>query len=120
MLTGAILVGMLAAAGLVVVGLSGWGGLLGVLIPLGVVVAAAGLSLPNTPALALTRHGEAAGTAAAVLGAVQFGIGAGVAPLVGMFGSTSALPMGVVMLAVTASAATLAFAVVRRDPTVRL
>lgn len=119
-LTGAILVGMLAAAGLVVVGLSGWGGLLGVLIPLGVVVAAAGLSLPNTPALALTRHGEAAGTAAAVLGAVQFGIGAGVAPLVGMFGSTSALPMGVVMLAVTASAATLAFAVVRRDPTVRL
>lgn len=119
-LTGAIVVGTLASAFLVLVGLTGWGGLLGVLVPLAVVVASAGLSLPNTPALALTRHGEAAGTAAAVLGSVQFGIGAGVAPLVGAFGSTGALPMGVVMLAVTAAASVLAFAVVRRDPTVRL
>lgn len=119
-LTGAILVGVAASGALVVVGISGWGGLLAVLVPLGVIVAAAGLSLPNTPALALTRHGEAAGTAAAVLGAVQFGIGAGVAPVVGAFGSTSALPMGVVMFAVTAAAAALAFGVIRRDPTVRL
>ena len=50
--------------------------------------------MPNTPALALTRHGEAAGTAAAVLGCVQFGVGAVVAPLVGAFGSTTAAPMG--------------------------
>ncbi len=65
----------------------------------------AGLAMPNTPALALTRHGEAAGTAAAVLGCVQFGVGAVVAPLVGAFGSSTAAPMGAVMLGVTTLAA---------------
>ncbi|HSE07127.1 MAG TPA: multidrug effflux MFS transporter [Nocardioidaceae bacterium] len=119
-LTGAMLVGMVAASALVIAGLTGAGGLLGVLLPLGVVVASVGLSLPNTPALALTRHGEAAGTAAAVLGAVQFGVGALVAPLVGMFGSTSAAPMGAIMVAVTFAASVLMFGVVRRDPSVRL
>ncbi|MGH3368386.1 MAG: MFS transporter, partial [Nocardioidaceae bacterium] len=119
-LSGAIVVALLAASGLVVAGLTGWGGLVGVLVPLGVVIAAAGLSLPNTPALALSRHGEAAGTAAAMLGAVQFGIGAGVAPMVGLFGSTDAVPMGSVMVAVTLLAAVLMFGVVRRDRSVGL
>ncbi|HEU4512369.1 MAG TPA: multidrug effflux MFS transporter [Nocardioidaceae bacterium] len=119
-LSGAMIVGMLAAVALVVAGLTGLGGLYGVLVPLGVVVASVGLSLPNTPALALTRHGEAAGTAAAMLGAVQFGIGALVAPMVGMFGSTSAAPMGAIMVGVTALATLLMFGVVRRDPTVGL
>lgn len=119
-LSGAMVVGLVAATALVVAGLTGAGGLLGVLVPLGVVVASVGLSLPNTPALALTRHGEAAGTAAAMLGAVQFGIGALVAPMVGMFGSTSAAPMGAIMVGVTALATLLMFGVVRRDPTVGL
>ncbi len=119
-LTGALVVGVLSAATLVVVGLTGAGGLLGVLVPLGLVVASVGLSLPNTPALALTRHGEAAGTAAALLGAVQFGIGALVAPLVGVLGTTSAVPMGLIMVGVTLSASLLMFGVVRRDPTVGL
>jgi MFS transporter, DHA1 family, multidrug resistance protein len=119
-LSGAMITGVLSASALVVAGLTGAGGLVGVLVPLALVVASAGLSLPNTPALALTRHGEAAGTAAAMLGAVQFGVGALVAPLVGMFGSTTAAPMGLVMVAVTSSATVLMFGVVRRDPTVHL
>jgi DHA1 family bicyclomycin/chloramphenicol resistance-like MFS transporter len=65
---------------------TGLGGLLGVLIPLWVVLTAAGLTFPNAPALALSRHGETAGTAAALLGAVQFGVGALAAPLVGVLG----------------------------------
>jgi DHA1 family bicyclomycin/chloramphenicol resistance-like MFS transporter len=65
---------------------TGFGGLIGVLIPLWVVLAAAGLTFPNAPALALSRHGETAGTAAALLGAVQFGVGALAAPLVGVLG----------------------------------
>jgi DHA1 family bicyclomycin/chloramphenicol resistance-like MFS transporter len=117
-LTGAILLSISASAALVVTGGTGLGGLAGVLIPLGVVLGAAGLALPNTPALAMTRHGEAAGTAAAMLGCVQFGVGAVVAPLVGLIGSDSALPMGAVMLAVTLLAAVLMFTVVRRDETV--
>lgn len=119
-LTGAIGVAALAALALLVTGLTGAGGLLGVLLPLAVVVASAGLSLPNTPALALTRHGEAAGTAAAMLGFVQFGVGAVVAPTVGLFGSATAVPMGAVMLAVTGLAGALMLGVVRRDPTVSL
>jgi DHA1 family bicyclomycin/chloramphenicol resistance-like MFS transporter len=119
-LTGAVVTGVVAAALLTAAGATGAGGLVGVLVPLGVVVATAGLALPNTPALALTRHGEAAGTAAAMLGAVQFGVGAAVAPVVGLLGSSSAAPMGAVMLAVTSLAALLLFTVVLRDPTVGL
>ncbi len=119
-LSGAMVIAVLAATGLLVTGLTGFGGLLGVLVPLGLVVAAAGLSLPNTPALALTRHGEAAGTAAAMLGFVQFGVGAVVAPVVGAFGSTTAAPMGAVMVAVTALSTLLMFGVVRRDRTVQV
>ncbi|WP_438874458.1 multidrug effflux MFS transporter [Symbioplanes lichenis] len=64
-----------------------FGGLFGILVPLWLVLAATGLAMPNAPALALSRHGEAAGTAAALLGAVQFGVGALSAPLVGLLGS---------------------------------
>ena len=66
---------------------TGFGGLAGILVPLWLVLASAGLALPNAPALALSRHGEAAGTAAALLGAVQFGVGALAAPLVGVLGT---------------------------------
>ena len=115
-LTSSILVSIGAAVALVVAGLVD-GPLVSVLVPLMVVLAMAGLAMPNTPALALTRHGEAAGTAAAMLGCVQFGVGAGIAPLVGLLGS-SAAAMGAVMLVVTVLAAALMIAVVRRDPTV--
>ena len=53
-------------------------------------------SLLIAPALALSRHGEAAGTAAALLGAVQFGVGALAAPLVGVLG-TGATGMALVI-----------------------
>jgi DHA1 family bicyclomycin/chloramphenicol resistance-like MFS transporter len=118
-LTAGILVSAAAAGSLVVAGLTGIGGLAGVLVPLMVVLGSAGLAMPNTPSLALNRHGEAAGTASAMLGFVQFGVGAAVAPLVGAFGSTTAVPMGAVMLLVTGLAAVLMFVVVRRDPSVR-
>jgi DHA1 family bicyclomycin/chloramphenicol resistance-like MFS transporter len=77
-----------AVAGLVLLlfAATGFGGIAGVLVPLWLVLAAAGLAFPNAPALALSRHGEAAGTAAALLGAVQFGVGALAAPLVGILG----------------------------------
>jgi len=117
-LTGAIVFNVVASGLLVVTGATGFGGLVGILIPLAMVLGAAGLALPNTPALALTRHGEAAGTAAAMLGFVQFGVGAVVAPLVGLLGSDSAVPMGAVMLAVTVLALALMLGVVRRDETV--
>jgi DHA1 family bicyclomycin/chloramphenicol resistance-like MFS transporter len=89
-----------AAAGTVLLVLSatGTGGLFAVAIPLWAVLFACGLALPNAPALALSRHGEAAGTAAALLGAVQFGVGAAVSPLVGLLGN-DAVAMGAVIVA---------------------
>ncbi|MGU3436174.1 multidrug effflux MFS transporter [Actinomycetes bacterium M1A6_2h] len=83
----ALLVSTVAGAVLIVTTELGIGGMWGFLIPVWFVLGAAGFVIPNSPALALSRHGEAAGTAAAVLGAAQFGLGALVAPLVGVLGN---------------------------------
>ena len=64
------------------------GGLLGFVLPVWAILGAMGLVIPNAPAVALSRHPEAAGTAAALLGAAQFGLGAAIAPLVGVLGNT--------------------------------
>jgi DHA1 family bicyclomycin/chloramphenicol resistance-like MFS transporter len=88
----AIVVGALVVAslfGTVFVGLTvaQLGGLFGFVLPVWAILAAMGLVLPNAPAVALSRHPDAAGTAAALLGAAQFGLGAAVAPLVGVLGN---------------------------------
>lgn len=75
---------------------TGIGGMVSVMISLWLVLAAAGMALPNAPALALNRYGEVAGTAASLLGAVQFGVGAVAAPLVGALGTTG-VAMGIVV-----------------------
>ncbi|MBX7451146.1 multidrug effflux MFS transporter [Mycolicibacterium sp. 3033] len=72
------------------------GGLLGFVVPVWAILAAMGLVIPNAPAVALTRHPDASGTAAALLGAVQFGLGAAVAPVVGVLGNDE-LAMAAVM-----------------------
>ena len=85
----ALIAGAGFGAVLLVTATTGFGGLAGILVPLWLVLATVGLAMPNAPALALSRHGEAAGTAAALLGAVQFGVGALAAPLVGVLGNSS-------------------------------
>jgi DHA1 family bicyclomycin/chloramphenicol resistance-like MFS transporter len=60
-----------------------------VLVPVWLVLFSVGFALPNAPAVALARHGETAGTAAALLGAVQFGTGALISPVVGVLGNDS-------------------------------
>jgi MFS transporter, DHA1 family, multidrug resistance protein len=104
--------GALAALALLVSAATGFGGLAGVLVPLWLVLASVGLALPNAPALALSRHGEAAGTAAALLGAVQFGIGALAAPLVGLLG-VGAVAMALVVAAGLVAASAVLVLVVR-------
>ena len=61
------------------------------------VVTSVGLVLPNAAALALEEHGSHAGAAAALLGCAQFLFGGLAAPLVGLYGSHSAIPMAAVM-----------------------
>ncbi|MGY1696706.1 multidrug effflux MFS transporter [Geodermatophilus sp. SYSU D00814] len=98
LLSTAMLAGAVAALVLLALSATGTGGLAGVVVPLWAVLAAVGLALPNAPALALAAHGETAGSAAALLGAVQFGIGAAVSPLVGVLGN-DATAMALTMVA---------------------
>jgi MFS transporter, DHA1 family, multidrug resistance protein len=72
-------------------------GLIGILPALFIVVASMGLISPNTAALALANYPESAGSASALLGLLQFIIGAAVAPLAGIGGEETAVPMAVVI-----------------------
>ena len=89
-----------ALTGVVFVGLSyeHIGGLPGFVVPVWAILAAMGLVIPNAPAVALARHPDAAGTAAALLGAAQFGLGAAVAPMVGVLGNNE-IALALVMTA---------------------
>ena len=74
-------------------GLGAWA----VMVPLFVIVSSLAFVLPNATALALADHPHVAGAASALLGVIQFLAGALVAPLVGVAGTDTALPMGIVM-----------------------
>jgi DHA1 family bicyclomycin/chloramphenicol resistance-like MFS transporter len=61
----AVLISVVGAGALLTTAVTGWGGFLGFMIPLFFIISSVALSFPNAPAIALSRHGEAAGTAAA-------------------------------------------------------
>jgi DHA1 family bicyclomycin/chloramphenicol resistance-like MFS transporter len=111
-MSGSLLAGVAFGLVFLVLAVTEIGGLAGILIPLWLVLAMVGLAMPNAPALALSRHGEAAGTAAALLGAVQFGVGALAAPLVGVLG-VGAIAMAVVVFGGMLAATLVYFLVVR-------
>lgn len=73
----------------------------------------AGLSFPCIQVTALAPHGSEAGTAAALLGAVNFGLASIAAPVVGAFGTESAVPMGLAMGIALTLAVALLWIVVR-------
>ena len=90
-----ILVAGIGAVGLLVSGM--------IAMPLWVVIVslfllAAGVAISSPPAttLALVEYPQMAGTASSLLGMVRFGFGGIAAPLVGVAGALSILPLGVV------------------------
>lgn len=88
---------VLAAVGLVVVGVTGLGGLPGLVGAIWVTTCVLGFVMSNASALALSRHGERAGTAAAVIGFLQSGIAGVVSPLVGLLGGDVVAMTGVML-----------------------
>lgn len=94
---------VVGAAGLVVVVLLDTG-VVPLLAALFVVVSSIGLVLPNASALALADHPRTAGSASALLGVCQFMFGALAAPLVGLGGDDTAVPMAIVIAACAISA----------------
>jgi MFS transporter, DHA1 family, multidrug resistance protein len=77
------------------------GGLGTVLACMFVVLTSLGFVMPNASALALNDFPQAAGSASALLGILQFGAGAVVAPLVGLGSKHTVVPMAVVIAACT-------------------
>ncbi|WP_315098762.1 multidrug effflux MFS transporter [uncultured Cellulomonas sp.] len=73
----------------------------------------AGFVLPSAPAIALASNPHRAGSAAALLGALQFGLGALIAPVTSLGGRPTAVTMGGVMAGVIVVAAVLLLAVRR-------
>jgi MFS transporter, DHA1 family, multidrug resistance protein len=61
-----------------------------------VMVSAVGLIFPTANALALADYPDLAGTASSLQGLSQFVFGAVAAPLVGIAGERTALPLGIV------------------------
>ena len=74
-------------------------GLVAVLVPLFVVVSSVGVVTTAGFSLAMQNQGHAAGSASALLGLLSFVFGGIVAPFVGLGGSDSAIPMGIVIAA---------------------
>ena len=108
LLLGGLIVGATGGLSLLAVVAIGGLGLGAVVPPLFVLVSSIGFVVPNAIALALSRHPEAAGTGSALLGLIQSGVGAIGAPLVGIAGNSSALPMATV-IAVSGTGAILTF-----------
>lgn len=92
----ALLVQLGLALLLLTVVATGAGGALGLVAALWLVLSAQGMIPANASVLALHNYGHMAGTAAAVIGALQSGVAGLVSPLVGVLGGTS-LSMASVM-----------------------
>lgn len=90
--------GMFISASLIVLFEIAGFGFWGTAIPLWFFILCMGFGFPCIQVLALNPHGKAAGTAASLLGAMNFGIAGLVSPVVGLFGVDSAVPMGMVMM----------------------
>ena len=100
----ALPVSLVASVALVVDAATGFGGFAGILVPLFVYIAMHGFVMPNTTALAMAPHGAVAGSASALLGSLQFILGAVAGTLVGALSNGTPVPLAVVIAGCGASA----------------
>jgi MFS transporter, DHA1 family, multidrug resistance protein len=100
LLTAGLVLAALGGVGLITAVLAGLG-LPAILLALFAVVTSIGLVLPNATTLALSGHPEQAGSASALLGVLQYLLGAVAAPLVGAFGAGTAVPMATLICGLT-------------------
>ncbi|REE91317.1 DHA1 family bicyclomycin/chloramphenicol resistance-like MFS transporter [Paenibacillus taihuensis] len=85
-----------------------------VLIPLFFVVASVGIVSTMGFSLAMQGQGQSAGSASALQGLMSFMFGSIVAPFVGIAGSGTAIPMGIIIAALDVSALLLYFLLARK------
>jgi len=94
-----VLLGVALSSGLILLfdAWSGFGGFVGILIPLFFYISSHGFILPNTTALAMAPHGEVAGSASALLGTLQFVLASALGLLVGVFANGTPVPLAAVI-----------------------
>ena len=76
-----------------------------VIVSLFLLVGGVAVTTPPTTTIALADHPRMAGTASSLLGMARFALGGVVAPLVGIAGAATMLPLGIVAVAAIALAA---------------
>jgi len=103
----AVLVSKVMGTALLLITITRFGGLIGTAVPLAFMLMINNFVASNGGAIALSRHGDRAGSAAAVMGAMQMGFSGIAASLVGVLAEhvSNSVAMAIVML----SAITLAF-----------
>jgi DHA1 family bicyclomycin/chloramphenicol resistance-like MFS transporter len=99
-LTGQVLVAAIFLAG----NIAGWYGLPQTILFIFLFLGCLGFTNPNAAALSLAPFSRNAGTASALLGALQMGIGALASMGIGAFSSTSATPMIAIMASTSIAA----------------
>ena len=110
----ALLVGTGFAIWLAVIAWTGWGGLIGLLIPTFGVISTMGFTQPNATAGALSVDALRAGSTSALLGAGGFGCGAAAAGLASFVHDGSAKPMAAMILIAFALGQAALWGLVRR------
>jgi MFS transporter, DHA1 family, multidrug resistance protein len=91
-LRAALWIAVAASIGLLAGGFTHYAGLVGLIVPLWFFIAMHGIVSPNTTALAMQPYGAVAGSASALLGTVQFLLGALSGALIGVLADGTARP----------------------------
>lgn len=93
-----ILAGLVSIAALMVTAFSGRGGVVGMFLPLACAIASMGFIMPNAAVGAMSRHAAHAGAASAMMGTLQFILGALSGVLIGLLTDTTPRAMACLML----------------------
>lgn len=108
------ILGLMLGSGLFLIAVATGAGLWAILPALFLVPASMGMIIPNAMALGMSRHPETAGSAAALMGVLQYAFGAVLAPVVGAFGEDTAYPMAIIMIVAATIALTVYYVLSRR------
>jgi DHA1 family bicyclomycin/chloramphenicol resistance-like MFS transporter len=88
--------------------------LIGIVLSLLTMVSGVAVTTPPATSLALANYPDMAGTASSLLGVARFGFGGLAAPLVGLGGAGTAVPLGLVTVVAAALAVVAYAATIRR------
>ncbi|MVN92057.1 Bcr/CflA family multidrug efflux MFS transporter [Mucilaginibacter aquatilis] len=109
----ALTVQIVAGLVFILVAMSGWMGLTGIIVMLFIILSCIGIISPNASALSLAPFSHNAGTASALMGALQLGLGAVASMGIGFFHALTAIPLASIMAA-TAVLAGVAYMIGKR------